>query len=521
MRLFRILKYQILFLILFASFAYPQFIKNYEETSKKDLVDALSFAGIDIINLDLEKVDRNYAFKVIVEEYAGKDNLISSNIAISQFTEYRKQTEDGKWEIKYIDSLRLISKVINNSFLFGFSINQKPQWKGKIEEENGVKVIKNPNEPLYGEIEFKLEEDLSIGNEEDENFMFDNFVMPGVDSEGNIYVMDSGNYRIQKFDREGNYLLTIGRRGQGPGEFIQPQKIYLDSDNNLYVSDVGRIQIFDNEGNFKDSFKPLYSLSCRGVTKDENVVIVKYPHPSEHGKTELLILDSKGKLIKNIASFPYQIPYRIKGHSPQNPYTYRLYFCSSNYGIEAYGYSSEYKIFILNASGDLIYKITKDEMPTSITRKEKKEVINRYMEMQKKLQIGPKLKRSEVEKAYKLLKYKPFYTSLIMDDKGCLYVRRFGTEYYDMYDDEGYYLYKVKISVTPRIIMNGYSYKVLRDAGTDYLKLKRYKIKNWDQIMFRFREIRTESSSAEEGELKALIKTQLLLGKKALVNHWS
>lgn len=100
----------------FASLAYPQFIENYDKTSKKDLIDALSFAGIDIISLDLGKVDRNYAFKVIIEEYTGKDNLISSNIAISQFTEYRKPTKDGKWEIKYIDSLRLISKVINNSF---------------------------------------------------------------------------------------------------------------------------------------------------------------------------------------------------------------------------------------------------------------------------------------------------------------------------------------------------------------------------------------------------------------------
>jgi hypothetical protein len=306
--------------------------------------------------------------------------------------------------------------------------------------------------------------------------------MPGVDSEGNIYVMDSGNYRIQKYDREGNFILTIGRRGQGPGEFIQPQKLYLDSENNLYVSDVGRIQIFDSEGNFKDSFKPLHSLSCRGVTKDGNIVMVKYPYPSEDGKTELLILDSKGKLIKNIASFPYQKPYRIKGHSPSNPYSYRLYFCSSSYGIEAYGYSSEYKLSVLDASGDLIYRITKDETPTSITTKEKKQVINRYMEMQKKLQIGPKLKRSEVEKAYKFPKSKPFYTRLIMDDKGRLYVSKFGTEYYDMYNHAGYNLYKVKISVTPRIIMNGYSYKVLRDAGTDYLKVKRYKIKNWEQI---------------------------------------
>ena len=32
---------------------------------------------------------------------------------------------------------------------------QRAEWKGKIDIENGVKVIKNPNEPLYGEIKFE------------------------------------------------------------------------------------------------------------------------------------------------------------------------------------------------------------------------------------------------------------------------------------------------------------------------------------------------------------------------------
>ncbi len=39
--------------------------------------------------------------------------------------------------------------------LFG---GQEAEWKGKIEIENGIKVIKNPGEPLYGEIKFELEE---------------------------------------------------------------------------------------------------------------------------------------------------------------------------------------------------------------------------------------------------------------------------------------------------------------------------------------------------------------------------
>lgn len=372
--------------------------------------------------------------------------------------------------------------ILFTLLVLGFSIHQKPQWKGTITRENGVKVIKNPKEPIYGEITFELEEDLSIGNEEDENFLFDNFVMPGVDSEGNIYAMDSGNYRIQKFDKEGNFILTIGRGGQGPGEFIQLQRIYFDSGNNLYVCDTGRIQIFDNKGNFKKSFKPHHSFSCLGVTTDGNVVIEKYSYPPENEKIELWMLNSEGKLIKNIASFPYQKPYMVKGHSPQNPYSYRLHFCSSSYGIETYGYSSEYRIFILNASGDLVRVVTKDEMPASITKKEKKQLIDRFMEMQEKLHIGPKLKRSEVIKAYKFPDYAPFYSRFIMDDKGRLYIQRFKSEDYDVYNPEGYYLYNVKISPTPRIINNGYCYSVLRDLETDCLKLKRYRIKNWDII---------------------------------------
>lgn len=104
--------------MVFANLVYSQafLIDNYDKISKKDLIDALSFAGIDIISLDLKKVDKNYSFRVIIDEYAGKDNLICSDTAISQFTEYRKPTKEEKWEIKYIDNLKVISKVINNSF---------------------------------------------------------------------------------------------------------------------------------------------------------------------------------------------------------------------------------------------------------------------------------------------------------------------------------------------------------------------------------------------------------------------
>ena len=43
---------------------------------------------------------------------------------------------------------------------------QKTEWKGTIEEVDGVTVVKNPKEPMYGEDAISLEEELSIGEAE-------------------------------------------------------------------------------------------------------------------------------------------------------------------------------------------------------------------------------------------------------------------------------------------------------------------------------------------------------------------
>ncbi len=71
-----------------------------------------------------------------------------------------------------------------------------------------------------------------------------------VDAEGNVYVAEYYNYRIQKFDSSGTFLLTWGTRGSGDGEFNFPQNVALDLDGNVYVVESSRIQVFDSSGTF-------------------------------------------------------------------------------------------------------------------------------------------------------------------------------------------------------------------------------------------------------------------------------
>ena len=73
-----------------------------------------------------------------------------------------------------------------------------------------------------------------------------------VDFVGNVFVADEGNNRIQKFDSRGNFLLKWGKEGNGPGQFKSPWGAACDALGNVYVVDSGnhRVQKFDCKRDF-------------------------------------------------------------------------------------------------------------------------------------------------------------------------------------------------------------------------------------------------------------------------------
>jgi len=70
-----------------------------------------------------------------------------------------------------------------------------------------------------------------------------------VDAEGNLYVCDTLNDRVEVFDADGKFISTYGKNGDGPGYFARPKGVAVDSDGHIWVADgmQDRVQVFNQQ----------------------------------------------------------------------------------------------------------------------------------------------------------------------------------------------------------------------------------------------------------------------------------
>lgn len=119
----------------------------------------------------------------------------------------------------------------------------------QIETVDGVRVVHNKKGGLRGDnpkVALELVRTIGDVDTEDENLAFSSPLDMAVDAVGDILILDSGNQRIQVFGPDGKYMRTVGRRGQGPGEFETLSSIDIDRQGNIHILDSAqrRIQVF-------------------------------------------------------------------------------------------------------------------------------------------------------------------------------------------------------------------------------------------------------------------------------------
>jgi hypothetical protein len=104
----------------------------------------------------------------------------------------------------------------------------------------------------------------------------------GVDSVGNLYVLDAGNYTVSVFDREGRHLRSFGRRGAGPGELEFPSDMAVSRTGEVAVYDFARraLALFDADGSFTGTFPLPGPLQRQVVLLDDGRIAAAVTEPT-------------------------------------------------------------------------------------------------------------------------------------------------------------------------------------------------------------------------------------------------
>ncbi len=146
----------------------------------------------------------------------------------------------------------------------------------------------------------KLENTLILGETEEDINQYFRFPLDVIaDKKGNIYICDTNAVEVKKFDKNGKFLWSLNKRGQGPGEFNRPIDIALDKIGNIYVSDQNnrKIEIFSEEGEYKGGFKTEIGAPMEIAVNSKGFIYIELLRITN--KTILHKLNSKGELVSS------------------------------------------------------------------------------------------------------------------------------------------------------------------------------------------------------------------------------
>ena len=374
----------------------------------------------------------------------------------------------------------------------GFSLTSNPQ-------ELGIEVVANPKTPKNPSMRMVFKEDLSIGIKEgDENYMFGQRVYFNTDDEGNFYVTDWDRKRIQKYDPQGRYIRTIGRSGQGPGEFQNVWRPEFDADGHLYLLDIAahRISFFDKEsGQFLRQIKIPSDLhptlvNKRGYFVGDKTIIEQGPKGTKY-TTVYGLFDGQLEIVREFLKTVWEpkegsgsgqaalIGSLANNLSDQAFKSNPLYLLASNDDIWL-GYPETYEVRIYSPDGEPKKVIRKDYVPRSVTSKDKERFIEEQeSEFFRFLPAPAQALKSKIIDAVQFPENKPAYNSFALMENGWLAVvvesPQKNVALFDIFDDKGQYTaqFEGSIPVEGLFFKNGKAY-ALETTEEGYKFVKRY-----------------------------------------------
>lgn len=312
------------------------------------------------------------------------------------------------------------------------------KWKGEIYREGEITVVKNPISPVFKNGYLSLKKDLTLG----ENKTGEEYLLPGitsfaVDDKGRIYVLVGRDSHIRVFDARGTYLRTIGRKGQGPGEFMRPMNIQVLKDGTIFINDMRKLIYYGPEGKLIKEAASTMPMFFRLILDRRGDFIGIFSQPAEKFRVVLAEYDSSQKLTRTLASIQPSLSDMMSAN---------FLFDLTEDGRLIWGVSDKYELNVFNLDGKPLKKILKDYKPVTINDEEKKEMIVKYTGGSEVLPEGKTFP-----------KYFTPIEEISVDEAGSIYVRTNERaegghgHFFDVFDPVGRFIAKVSLPAVRRL----------------------------------------------------------------------
>ncbi|MFH1763334.1 MAG: 6-bladed beta-propeller [Gemmatimonadota bacterium] len=302
------------------------------------------------------------------------------------------------------------------------------RWTGTVSDSAGVTIVSNSNAGLWapGE-ELVLEEELRIGTAEgDPLYQFGDVQGIGVDSHDRIFVFDGLAQHIQVYTPDGVHQQTIGRRGEGPGEFRAGAGPLIGPGDTILVYDrSGRFVRFAPDGltaggvraNPQEGVPVSFKATGSGLLA-ERIRLRVGGAPT--GEDAIILLRTDGSVTDTLRIFPSeQLPNRAfyQLFAPRQPWDV------TSDTVLLVGARDEYRI--ASYSGRELTRIVRKTVEGRTVTDEDKEAVNNAL---RAFLSTPETPPEMIEQAIRRYDYSgplPVFEALFAGPKNTIWVQHF------------------------------------------------------------------------------------------------
>lgn len=314
---------------------------------------------------------------------------------------------------------------------------------------------------LYRTGKIRLIPELTIDDKSfPEDVFFESPVDICFDDKSNLYVCDYKANNIKVLDPSGKFTKTIGRQGQGPGEFEMPFQVAISKDQ-LVVWELSnrRISVLNPEGEFIKSVQIArnegWPRKIRALPNGDFVIESAKTYYGNNEKPQECIIEIYSPDIERKKTLSTQEVWEnkyiftpVSTNVPQ-PYTPRVYWDVSPEGKIFIGFSEDYIIGIYDKEKGRLSSFSREYEPVKITEEDKKNWFAgmTYSGPEGIIQGAP----DYTVKNTKFPKHKPPYQHIMVDGEGNILVFPYQKDNdkdirnFDAFDPEGKFISKVQI----------------------------------------------------------------------------